>query len=216
VQLGKVVSAQVDWLAAAFSAFTLDMPIAHPACMCDVQMVLEAPLLLTWSSHHLQSRLTKMARQLGLSLASLILLLQQHPQLLPASGQLQPTLELLQQLYIMAAASEQAGFGTGVVADLVAAGQHRAARHAKRAAAPQQGHKNVAAAAQAAARDLALQHPQLLLVGPEGLQAQVAAMQARSGLPAAQVAAMLISQPELLLHSSGPSRPPASSAAGVQ
>lgn len=165
-----------------------------------VQLVLQAPLLLTWSSDHLRTRVTTMASLLGISTHSLAALLQQYPQLLPASGHLRQTLQLLQQLFLLAAASEQAGFGTGVVAALVAPAQHSMAQHGGMGSQQQQG-GSAAEAVAAAARGFALKHPQLLLVEPEALQARVAEMQAMSGLPAAQVAAMLISQPALLVDS---------------
>lgn len=168
--------------------------------------MLSTPLLLTWSSKHLQARLNGMSNLLGLCPHSLVGLLQQHPALLPASGHLQQTLQLLQQLFALAAASEQAGFGTGVVAELQAAATANAAAattagHA--AGSQQQPQQTAAAVTLAAARQFALAHPQLLLMPPEALQSQVAAMQATSGLPAAQVAAMLISQPKLLLAVAG-------------
>jgi hypothetical protein len=170
------------------------------AC-CDVQLVLEAPLVLTWSSDHLRTRLTTMAALLGISTNSLAALLQQHPQLLPASGHLRRILQLLQQLFLLAAVSEQAGFGTGVVAALVAQAQHSMAQQGGIGLQQQQQGGSAAEAAAAAARPFVLKHPQLLLVEPEALQARVAEMQAKSGLPAAQVAAILITQPALLLHS---------------
>jgi hypothetical protein len=150
-----------------------------------------------------------MASLLCVSSHSLITLLQQHPQLLPASSHLSRTLQLVQQLLLLAASSEQAGFGTGVISTLMECRQqHSTAQHSGHQYAgssgpqqQQQGHEGDAAvAAAAAARQFCLQHPQVLIVGPEAIQAQVAAMQAASGLPIAQVAMMVISQPALLLE----------------
>lgn len=161
------------------------------------QVVLEAPLLLTWSSQQLRNRLSKMESLLGLSSHSLATLLQQHPQLLPASSHLRHTLQLVQQLLLLAAASEQAGFGTGVVSSLQQDPGNQRYSPGTSNLDPQQQ------AVAAAARRFVLQHPQVLLLEPELMQARVAAMQATSGLPVAQVAAMLISQPALLLDSDG-------------
>lgn len=162
----------------------------------SAQLVLEAPLLLTWSGQQLRTRLRTMESLLGLSSHSLATLLQQHPQLLPASSHLRHTLQLVQQLFLLAAASEQAGFGTGVVSLLLLdPGSQRYGPPGD--LDPKQ---QVVAAA---GRRFVLQHPQVLLVEPESMQARVAAMQATSGLPAAQVAAMLISQPALLLVGDG-------------
>lgn len=145
---------------------------------------------------------------LGLSSHSLATLLQQHPQLLAASGNLRHTLQLVQQLLLLAAAAEQAGFGTGVVSLLL---QDPGSQRYSPPHGDLQDPKQQAVAA--AARRFVLQHPQVLVVEPEAMQARVAAMQATSGLPAAQVAAMLISQPALLLvgdgdgqHQKGPRR----------
>lgn len=160
------------------------------------QLVLEAPLLLTWSSQQLRTRLSTMESLLGLSSHSLATLLQQHPQLLPASSHLRHTLQLVQQLFVLAATSEQAGFGTGVVSSLLL--DPGSQRHG-----PPGDLDPKQQAVAAAARRFVLQHPQVLLVEPESMQAHVAAMQATSGLPAAQVAAMLISQPALLLNGDG-------------
>jgi hypothetical protein len=173
-------------------------------------MVMVEPLLLTWSAQGLQTRLDRMAAHLGVSSHSLVALLQQHPQLLPASSHLRRTLQLLQQLLLLAASSEQAGFGTGVISTLMECRQqHSTAQHTgqqytggsgqpqEQQQQRQEGDAEVAAAA--AARQFCLQHPQLLIVGPEAIQAQVAAMQAASALPIAQVAMMVISQPALLL-----------------
>lgn len=159
------------------------------------QWVLESPRLLTWPNKHLQARLQAMSRQLGLSSNSLVQLLQQYPRLLPTSGSLKAKLQLLQQLLLMAASSEQAGFGTGVLSVLQANAQQNSAQLAGSADARLQQQQALATAA----RQFALENPQLLLMEPEVLQARVAAMQATSGLPAAQVAAMLVSQPALLL-----------------
>jgi hypothetical protein len=158
-----------------------------------LQVVLEAPLLLTWSSQQLRSRLSKMESLLGLSSHTISTLLQQHPQLLPASSHLRHTLQLVQQLFLLAAASEQAGFGTGVVSLMLQDPGNQRYSPGTSDLDPQQQ------AVAAAARRFVLQHPQVLLLEPESMQARVAAMQATSGLPAAQVAAMLISQPALLL-----------------
>jgi hypothetical protein len=194
----------------------------HVSSSTFLQLVLQCPLLLTWPPHQLHTRLTNMAAQLGISSSSLAALLQQHPQLLPASSHLRRTLLLLQQLFLLAASSEQAGFGTGVVSALTAAAEHSAAQRGWGGGGPsslqqqqpggqqphqqqQQGERrgggvSAEAAAVAAARAFAVAHPQVLLVAPEALHAQVATMQATSGLSAAQVAAMLISQPALLLQ----------------
>lgn len=191
----------------------------HVTSSTFLQLVLQCPLLLTWPPHQLHTRLTNMAAQLGISSSSLAALLQQHPQLLPASSHLRRTLLLLQQLFLLAASSEQAGFGTGVVSALTTAAQHSAAQrgwggggpsslHQQQGGGSQQqqqqgvggGGVSPGAAAVAAAQAFAVAHPQVLLVAPEALQAQVATMQATSGLSAAQVAVMLISQPSLLLQ----------------
>lgn len=180
---------------------TLLLPCCH---YLRLQMILRAPMLLTWRARQLQTRTDNMAAALGISTHRMAGLLQQHPMLLPASSHLRQTLQLLQQLFLLAAASEQAGFGTGVVATLVKAGsqqQHVATPPGlDRYQQQQQVGPAADAAVLAAARQFALSHPRVLLMAPQELQARVASMQATSGLPAAQVAAMLISQPGLLLE----------------
>lgn len=144
-----------------------------------------------------------MGSLLRISSHSLALLLQQHPQLLPASSHLQHTLQLIQQLFLLAAAGEKAGFGTGVLSSLLAAPQHNMAQQSGygQDADSTQQQQGATGAVAAVAQQFVLKHPHLLLAEPEAIQAQVAAMQAMSGLPAPQVAAMLISQPALLLDS---------------
>jgi hypothetical protein len=80
----------------------------------------------------------------------------------------------------------------------------------------QQQGGSAAEAVAAAARQFVLKHPQLLLLEPEALQARVAEMQATSGLPAAQVAAMLITQPALLLESPVAGQLPAAGAKSTE
>jgi hypothetical protein len=165
-----------------------------------------------------------MAAELGTDEGTVAALVLRHPQLLPASSHMQRSLQLLQQLLLLAAASEQSGFGAGIAAAV----QDAAGRHEQQAlqqyrsvsqavqpeAAPQQLQQQAAlltpADIGAAARQLALSHPQLLLTPPEALQLRMAALQARTGLSAAHVAALLVSQPQLLMEEA----PPAAAAAG--
>eukprot|EP00879_Flechtneria_rotunda_P010563 GHRR01011043.1.p1 GENE.GHRR01011043.1~~GHRR01011043.1.p1 ORF type:complete len:471 (+),score=119.55 GHRR01011043.1:748-2160(+) len=214
------------------------------------QLVLREPSMLTWSPKHLQKRLHGMAMCLGLQRHQLLQLLQQHPQLLPASSHLKRSLQFIYQLLQLAKQAEEANFGSvklslqqtlqqpGVEQPMRSADgraqqqQHlhhtntcQMQEHQQRAQSqqcqmqqqPQQVHGQQYHYTQQQpppgdallrlAPDIistpvttfALEHVQLLLQHPEELLLQVSTFQAQSGLSAAQVAAVVVAQPHLLI-----------------
>lgn len=217
------------------------------ACAIDysvvLQLILQEPKLLSWSPHHLNQRIANMSACLGIEQDQLLLLLKQHPQLLPASSHWVRTLQLTQQLLQMA----HTGFGL----DSTAAAGLQQKQHAEQdqlfqqmaavgqriqqlGSLMQQQQVEGAAALQlrqqrlatlqglhqqmqelqvqlqelqrrhqmvslAAAQQYVLQHPELLLLPPEAILAHMATMQAQSGLTVAEVAAVVMAHPHLLM-----------------
>lgn len=220
--------------------------------MC-LQLVLSEPKLLSWSPRHLSQRVANMSACLGIKQDQLMMMIKQHPQLLPASSHWVRALQLVQQLLQMAESAQHSGFeidrnAVGAVqqqqvqqiqpaeqdlllrhmaavgqqiqqlgsfiqqqhtqqvtdAAVLAARQWHLARLQQQMQQMQaqlqhlqqkQQHSNFLPAAQ----QYLLQHPQLLLLPPEAILSHLATMQAQSGLSLAEVSAVVIAHPHLLL-----------------
>eukprot|EP00775_Hariotina_reticulata_P008189 gene8189-8380_t len=150
------------------------------------QLVLQEPSVLTWAPQQLRKRLTDMAACLGIAQPQLLLLIQQQPRMLPASHFLRTHLKLLQQLICLAG-------GSNYQQTPIQSPQHLSAMTTTDGTQQQEQQHLVAA------RAMLIKYPQLMLRPPEALQSYVAAAQAQSGMSMAQVAAVLVQQPHLML-----------------
>jgi hypothetical protein len=189
-----------------------------------MQLVLQAPSILTWQPLHLQKRMRGMAVCLGLGQAGLVQLLQERPQLLVSSSHLARSLQLLRQLLVLASSVEDsctakpqqpAPSSPSLTSPLLPPYQQQMQQkqmqqqpqqqqlpHSQR---PQWQPRLVAGpVAQApqpaldAARALALAQPLLLEQPPDTLAARLTVMQARSGLPVSEIARAIVAHPKLL------------------